>query len=245
MMSLIYGDRHGQSAANIGQSATEYGLILVLLAAVSIGALTSFGVSLQDMYCGLIGSLGGEPAACTGSEIWAENFDNLDAWNITDGKKWDDEEGELCVGPGGEHRGFTGGDDWDDYTVNVDRANLDHGDGYGVYFRVNDEPDINGYVFQYDPGYRGGSYPNGAFLIRKVVNGGETSPIAAQPAPDDFDWYDVDRQVSVEVEGDTFTAFVDGEQVVQATDSQFATGRVGLRTWDGSLGCFDDLTVTR
>jgi hypothetical protein len=149
------------------------------------------------------------------------------------------------VGPGGEHRGFTGEDNWDDYTVNISTANLDHGSGYGVYFRASNEPDIDGYVFQYDPGYRGGHYPNGAFLIRKVVDGDETNPIAVNPAPADYEWYDVDRQVSVKVQGDTFTALIDGEEVVQGTDSQFATGRVGLRTWDGSLGCFDDLTVSQ
>jgi pectate lyase len=238
MMSTIPGERHSQSMA-------EYGLILVLGAAVAIVALTAFGVSLEDMYCGVVGVLGGEPATCTDDVIWTEAFDDLDDWNITNGRKWNNEDGQLCIGPGGEHRGFTGEDGWDDYTINVNTANLDHGNGYGVYFRVSDESDIDGYVFQYDPGYRGGGYPNGAFLIRKMVDGEEAPPIATSAAPADFEWYDVDRQVSVEVQGDTFTAFLDGEEVVQGTDSQFATGRVGLRTWDGSLGCFDDLTVTQ
>ena len=238
MTTVNPGEQHGQSAV-------EYALILVLVGVVTILGMTTFGVGLTEIYCGIIDTLGGEPTACTGSVAWTEDFDDLDDWNITDGKKWNNEDGQLCVGPGGEHRGFTGEDSWDDYTVNVSSANLDHGNGYGVYFRVSNEPDINSYVFQYDPSYRGGSYPNGAFLFRKVVNGNESSPIAASPAPADFEWYDVDHQISIEIRGDTFTAFIDGKKVVQGRDSQFTTGRIGLRTWDGSLGCFDDLTVTQ
>jgi len=93
---------------------------------------------------------------------------------------------------------------------------------------------MNGYVFQYDPGY----YP-GAFIIRKWVNGRELSaPIAVAKAPG-YDWYSSPRDIEVVVEGDTFTAYVDGVEVLTATDSTYATGGSGLRNWDSTKVCFD------
>jgi hypothetical protein len=204
-------------------------------------------VSIRDLYCRVVGIFNVVPAACSTSAagVYSENFDTLDAWNFTRGNTWELADGMLCTNRGGEHRGFSGDSTWDDYTINVDTAEMYRGNGYGVYFRVSDEPDIDGYTFQFDPAYRGGHYPDGAFLIRKVVNGQETPPIAAEPAPPGFEWNDVSHQVTIQVEGDTYTASVDGEQVIQAVDDEFQTGRFGLRTWDSTSACFDNITVTQ
>ena len=37
-------------------------------------------------------------------------------------------------------------------------------------------------------------------------------------------WYDI----TIEVEGDTFTAFIDGEQVLQASDPAIQQGSIGF-----------------
>jgi Flp pilus assembly pilin Flp len=93
---------------------------------------------------------------------------------------------------------------------------------------------MNGYVFQYDPGYSPGS-----FIIRKWVNGRELSvPIAVAKASG-YDWYNTPRDIQVVVKGDTFTAYVDGTPVLTATDSTYTSGGTGIRTWDSTQVCFD------
>ena len=181
---------------------------------------------------------------CEANLAWLEDFSDLSKWNFTNGNGWKVADGKLCVTEGGEHRGFSGDEEWEDYTVNLSGADLTQGNGYGVYFRVSNEPNINGYVFQYDPGYRGGSYPNGAFIIRKVVNGKETGPIGATPAPADFQWNASDRNISIKIEGDNFDVSIDGNNVLSVTDSQFPSGRIGLRSWDSTRACFDGMSVT-
>ena len=222
-----------------GQSLIEYALILALVAVLAIIILTILGVSVSDVYCSIVGIFGGDPAGCQVSLLWSDLFDDLDDWNFTRGNGWELDEGQLCNTQGGEHRGFTGEENWDDYTINVGEAELDQGNGYGVYFRASDEPNVDSYVFQYDPGYG-----SGAFLIRKVRNGNETPPIGIVYAPPGYDWNDQSREVEVDVRGDTFTVSLDGEEVLEVQDDEFPNGKVGLRTWDGTRACFDNLTVT-
>lgn len=221
-----------------GQSIVEYALILSLVVVIVVVALSMLGVTIGDLYCGTLGIFGVEPQDCHGGQILWEDFEDLTDWNFTDGDTWDNSSGQLCTDGGGEHRGFTGDEEMQDYVVTVHTANLTYGNGYGVYFRASNEPNINAYVFQYDPGYGGGE-----FLFRRVTNGSESPPIARAAAPG-FQWANVTREVRVEVEGDTFTAFVDGVQVLAASDSTYTSGRAGLRTWDSTDVCFDDFEIS-
>lgn len=226
-----------------GQSLLEYALILVLATLAAVLSLWVFGLSVQDLYCTTIGALRSDETICTsGTIIMHETFDRMDDrediyWL---GNGWEGEDGQLQATQSGEHRMLLGEDEWEDYTVTVSTADLHQGNGYGVYFRTSGEPDINGYVFQYDPGYG-----NGAFLIRKLVDGRESPPIARINSPEDFNWYDQQREISVSAEGDTFVVSMDGEELMTATDDTYQSGRVGLRTWDSSRATFDDLVVTR
>lgn len=233
-----------QHSMERGQSMVEVALILALAVTVTIIMLVILGVRLRDIYCTVVDAVGSKPIACEGV-LFEEPFASLDAWTFPVGNGWEQQDGQLCNERGGEHRAMAGDASWDDYRVSVDNAEMGQGNGYGVYFRTTEPEAVNGYVFQYDPGYRGAPYPNGAFLIRKVVNGSETSPIAVQAAPPGYEWNDVNRQVEVDVKGDTFTAYIDGEPVVTAQDSQFQNGGIGLRTWNGTQACFDNITVRR
>ncbi|MCK5054045.1 MAG: DUF1080 domain-containing protein [Anaerolineales bacterium] len=232
-----------------GQGLVEFALLIAIIIAGSLIGLAATGTSTMDLYCSALGILNVEPASCQAQDLLAENFDIFDAWNITSGKHWELVAGKLFVGPGGEHRAFTGDENWEDYTINIADAVLDRGNGYGVYFRVSEEPDINGYAFQYDPGYQQGlpgGGKNGAFIIRKIVDGRELwPPLAVEPAPVDYEWRDISRKVSVQLDGDTFTAYIDDQEVVQATDDSYSEGRIGLHTWGGSEASFDGLTVTQ
>jgi len=160
-----------------------------------------------------------------------------DRWQEVAGARWRVEDGRYCAGPGGEHRSFAGDESWTDYTIHVE-ARLEQGPGYGVYFRATDWPRANAYVFQYDLGHEGG-----VFLFRKVVDGQGQEPFAVASVSEGFDWRGVERRIRIAVKGDTLTAYVDDHQVLQARDSTFAAGGVGLRTWGGSEACFDNVRV--
>lgn len=209
-----------------GQSYVEYILIIALVVVITIGVLAAIGTSIKDLYCEVITALGGD--ACQPSE------QELTDWNEIFGD-WDYEDGQVC----GKYNGRTFADGFtgDDYVVNIDSATLERGNGYGVYFRTSDEAAVDGYNFQYDPGWDGG-----AFLFRKWVNGHELPPIAVH-RDRDFDWLGTSRELQVRVEGDTFTAYVDGEEVLTATDDTYSEGGVGLRTWNGTHACFEGVSV--
>jgi Flp pilus assembly pilin Flp len=230
-----------------GQGIVEYALIIALVGIATILSLFVFGVSLRSVYCAAVGGLTGREDVCEPIQelLLTESFDSLDGWSFnSSGTGWVIEEGQLRATRDGEHRAFVGDSSWEDYTVTVDYADLEQGNGYGVYFRAEGEPDsINGYIFQYDPGYDPGR--GGSFIIRKLDNGRESPPIAKALAPEGFDWTDATRQVSVDVRGDTYTVQLDGEEVLSVQDDTYSNGRVGLRTWDGTRATFDDLTVTR
>lgn len=172
-------------------------------------------------------------------------------WKKPMGQYWYLQDGWLCAGRtdggnSGEHRAFTGQSTWTDYTVTV-RAILHEprdryaSQGFGIYFRVTLDASgrPTGYVFQYDPAWHRGS-----FLYRKVVNGSEREPFAWTVAPRDYAWYEVEREIRVVVQGDTFTTYIDGVQVLQASDSEFSAGQIGLRLWGRSNACFDNVRVT-
>jgi hypothetical protein len=126
-----------------------------------------------------------------------------------------------------------------DYTVLLNGSTLSSGSGYGLVFRSQNTPNgITGYVFQYDPGFSPGS-----FLFRKWVNGAELStPIAVAKMPG-YNWYNALNDIKVVVKGNTFTAYVNGQQVLTVKDSTYATGGAGIRTWDSTLVCFDQFEI--
>lgn len=138
-----------------GQGLVEIGLIIALVAAVAILSLAATGTSLQDLYCRVVKTFNstGE-CSLPGNEgpAFSEDFSDISDWHISWGK-WDNSDGTLF----GERWGaifsqdFTG----EDYTVNIDLANLEKGNGYGVWFRAQDFDRPEGYIFQYDPGWGG------------------------------------------------------------------------------------------
>ncbi len=220
-----------QLSGDSGQSVTELAILLGLVAAVVVVGLTMTGEGSRDALCRAASAFGVE---C--GDLFRDEFNSLDNWSIHHGR-WQIRDGRLCIdGPGRIYHPL----DRSDYAINVNLARLTKGNGYGIFFRDSGGDRFNGYSFQYDPGYG-----RGAFIIRKWVNGNELSmPIARADAPG-YNWYGADRVVRLEVVGDTFTAYVDGQPVVQARDSAFSSGGIGFRSWDASSACFDNLSVQR
>ena len=216
-----------------GQSTIEYALLLSLAIVAVILGLRAMGVSTQDVYCRASSILGSDASSCT--HYFEDDFSDLDAWDVVRGD-WRLENGQLCGGPG-EGRIFTDVEA-DDYVINIDSAALFKGNGYGVFFRVTNTPKFNGYSFQFDPGFR-----KGAFIFRKWVRGRELWPPFAIARARGYDWWNTPRQVQLVIQGDTFTVYIDGVSVLSASDDTYSTGGIGLRTWNGTTACFDDLSV--
>jgi len=216
-----------------GQSTIEYALLIALVAVSILLALRALGISVQDVYCVAAEALGSDVASCT--YFFKDDFADMDAWDVDHGN-WRIDNGQLCGGPG-EERIFRDVPS-DDYVINFDSATLFKGNGYGVFFRVTDAPRFNGYSFQFDPGYG-----KGAFIFRKWVRGNELWPPFAIAWAQGYEWWNTPRQVQLAVQGDKFTVYVDGQSVLTATDATYPTGGIGLRTWDSTTACFDDLSV--
>jgi len=223
-----------------GQGLVEY-VILIALITVGIAlGLKLYGVSVRDAYCYVAGKVsGGE--ACKPVQICGDDFStDLAGWNTMQGTSGSITNGQFC--PSSYTLALNAcsmAKPLDDYVVTLNDVNLSSGAGYGIVFRAENPPNgMTGYVFQYDPGYSPGS-----FIIRKWVNGRELSaPIAVAKAPG-YSWYNTPRDIKVVVKGDTFTAYVDGVQVLTAKDSSYATGGAGLRTWDSTLVCLDQFQI--
>lgn len=219
----------------------EYAFLLIFVAIAALAGVIALGASLAGAFEQVVDPMLTPP---TGDEPgWSDDLDDPDfpgwEWNRPHG--WQGNNGQLVLGPSGETRGLSGDAGWADYDMRV-RAILYRGDGYGVYFRSSGTPqNANAYIFQFDPGY---DRPRGSFLFRKIVDGSEKSPFGRVRAPEGFEWYNVWRDIQINVQGDAFTAYIDGQPVLQASDDSYPTGQVGLRTWDHTLAGFDDVQVT-
>lgn len=227
-----------------GQGLAEYGLLLTAVALTAVGILSLLGVQVSDIVCQVAEGVGGEGVCddtffsddfSQGISQWRSFYNQDKNWAVTEGN-----DPQLChIGSSGDFL-LANDSQADNYQISTN-ANLTSGNGYGVLFRASetDNGRLQGYTFQYDPGYGGGQ-----FIMRKWVNGYELyPPFATAKAPDGFDWHDVDRQIEIDVQGDTFTTYIDGEKVLVGQDETYAEGGAGLRTWSGSQACFDDFTV--
>jgi Flp pilus assembly pilin Flp len=226
-----------------GQSLLEYVLIVAVLILVLIAAVPNLRSSILGVFTRTQSSLIQDSDPHDPSEppvpspyLWSDELNNLDHWSPVRGT-WEASNGVLRNTSSGEGRIFTPYSG-DDFMVDIDIAHLIQGNGYGVWLRANevDGNNINGYTFQYDPGYGGGE-----FIMRKWVNGSERAPFARVSA-EGYDWYDP-HKVQVIANGDTFTVMIDGQQVLTAQDSTYTSGQVGLRTWSTTRTEFHGFSI--
>ena len=179
------------------------------------------------------------------------------------GENYKVEDGKYYVGPGdkngifGEHRIFTGNEDWSDYTIDVTLSGETHvigknnpkSSGFGIFFRstsIDDINDINSYVFQYEVDKKG----QGSFLYRKITQDNElhVDKSIIMEVPDDSPPWTLSEvhNVKIEVEGNRFITYVDGEKVLdyEDNDNPFTSGQIGFRVWYDGYAVFDSIAVT-
>lgn len=176
-----------------------------------------------------------EPAVSQ-APLFSSDFSSMSMIKVLSGK-WVIAHDVMKNISDGEARVSFGDNSWKDYSLTLN-ATLDRGSGYGVYYRADGKAAISGYVFQYDPGLGGGT-----FLVRKVVAGVESAPIASVSIPAGFPVYDVQHQIQISVVGSEQNIYVDGNKVLTLTDTAFTSGSAGLRTWDSTRAEFDSVTI--
>jgi len=139
-----------------------------------------------------------------------------------------------------ENRAVFGDPTWTNYVLNTN-AVLSKGNGYGIYYRAtvpNASSAINGFIFQFDPGL------GNKFLVRKVINGKETSPIQSASMPAGFSLNTM-HSISISISGDKHVIKVDGAVVLDFANNSFMNGQAGVRSWGSSNVNFDNLEVTK
>ena len=221
-----------------GQGLVEFGIILVGVALAVILILSATGASLSQVYCLAVRGLGGQGCGCS---FAFDDPSELEDWEGSNPEIFGVEDGKACItGDGKRARSFLNSCSTDfganNFVVNVNGATVAYqagnkNTGFDTWFRAQD--DDNGYHFTYN---------SRANLIRfwKQVNG-KWIRLAHSKVP--ADWGSQELNFKIVVEGDTFTAYKDGVVVLQATDSTYSEGKVGLRNKPSSKTCVDELTV--
>lgn len=177
------------------------------------------------------------PVGETANVLFSTGFDNMNNLKILMGK-WSINNGSLLSTATGESRLAFGDNAWTDYEIKVG-AVLTKGNGYGIYYRADGNPNITGYVFQYDPGL------GNKFVVRKVINGQQQSPSQSVSMPAGFAILNQAHDISIAVVGNRQIIKVDNQPVMDFTDSSFTSGSGGFRTWSGTTASFDNLTVVK
>ena len=126
----------------------------------------------------------------------------------------------------GQNRLVATGGPWEDFVFQTTAALLS-GNGYGMYYRCDSNPNITGYSLKFDPGQ------GNRFAVSKVVAGNEFSYFQAVNMPAGFQ-VNGQHSISVSVQGEHHVIKVDGSTVMDFRDSQFSSGTVGLCSWSNN-----------
>jgi prepilin-type N-terminal cleavage/methylation domain-containing protein len=188
-------------------------------------------------------SKGNDTVACSvhyisaDSPLWSTLWANLDGFRTIMGR-WTVAGGVISSDATSyQNRGLFGSAAWTDVRI-TSRVTLNSGPGYGIYFRATQGASgPTGYTFQYDPGL------GNKFVVRKVVNGVESGPIAQSSMPAGFAIYGTSHDVEITAIGNRIVAKVDGKIVLDFVDSTFASGQAGLRSWNKSAVGFGGVNV--
>ncbi|NQU63315.1 MAG: hypothetical protein HQ517_03380 [SAR324 cluster bacterium] len=228
------GANHFKSEA--GQGLVEYVLITALIGLALFLSLRVTGTTVRELYCDIGSGLGGQGCGCTSA------FDDpaeIDDWGGSNKEGFlTIEDGKICnSGPKSSFLNSCS-KDFGSSDMNADISGVSietiRGGNSGFDFLFRSQDENNGYHFTYN---------SQDHLIRfwKRVDGrwillsSKRSPVEWSQQPElDF---------QVKVIGDTFTAYKDGEAVLQASDDAYAEGQYGLRNKPGSKTCFDNISV--
>jgi type IV pilus assembly protein PilB len=148
-------------------------------------------------------------------------------------EKWQHIEGRQGASQYGEEHAWVKEAVSDDFVFTL-RARLNEGQGYGIWFRADPEK-LDGYCFQYDTSHTGGS-----LVLNKWENFNQQTIISV---PWDKSWYEQMREIEIRAVGADISITVDGQEIINLTDKQYRSGRIGFRLWDKSKADFEDTSL--
>ncbi|MBT3266770.1 hypothetical protein HN371_06415 [Candidatus Poribacteria bacterium] len=195
--------------------------------------LRRFGVSAAALL--ITTALALPQTATAGTQVW-DFEDGASDWSAPNGT-WEASGGVYSEVSGADPamHSVVGDDSWDDYVVST-KVRFDEGDWAGIAFRVMS--DFEYYVYYLNlPDNKSElwQHTDGAFDSR--VN------IADIPGVNILIEEGVMHDVQVVAEGENFELWIDGELQSSQSNSDYATGKVGVWTW-ATMASFDDFTVT-
>lgn len=170
-----------------------------------------------------------------GEQLWEFDSDS-DDWKVANGN-WSVTDGvyQLTKGGAAEHT-LVGESSWSDYTIEA-KVRIDDGNWAGIAFRAKSEMEYYVYYF---------NVPDNKTEFWKHTAGGWTSrtnlaqiPAAGGVEIKNGEWIDM----MIEVAGDTFTLYINGEKQSDNQDPSYDSGQVGAWAWQTAVS-FDDFRVT-
>ncbi|MGC8879218.1 MAG: hypothetical protein ACP5R2_08335 [Anaerolineae bacterium] len=234
-----------------GQGIIEYALILALLAAVAVLALSAMGVSLQNVLSEVVSALGGlgveQPPSC--EVFYQSQFDRgINEWyqlkkGLWSGK-WHNIAGKMVGDP--LAAALLKPVNQADYVVTAESIELkkirDSYQGFALIFRAPAlAGDLEGYMFEFE---KKNAADAGLMYFSKWVHGYQVfPPLASAAVPADFNWNNV-QQMRITVRGDVFTAFINGREVLRVRDATYTQGYVGMAVNYGSRAAVGNFSVT-
>jgi len=174
----------------------------------------------------------------------------IDDFNDGNDNGWEAIQGEWSV-KGGEyiqkdtvwtstdsnetyHRSFFGDEDWTDYTLEAKVRMEGGGDTaaiVGIFFRLTEKTEEGDYYY-----FRLDARPAEGPALIKSPN---TILLENMAKPSELEQ---DYILKVEVDGDNFKCYIDGELEIEFFDNSFPSGAIGVGTFN-TEGYFDDVTV--
>lgn len=222
-----------------GQGLVEYALIFVGVSLVIILILSLMGTSVGQVYCQAVQGLGGAGCGCS---FTFNDGDDLGDWTGSSPESFGIEQNKACItGNGNQALTFLNSCSSDlgsdDFVVSLEAVTVDRvvdnnkNTGLDVWFRAQD--DQNGYHFTYNS--------KGNFVrFWKRVDG---KWIRLAHAKVSSDWANQENDFQIRVAGDSFTAYRNGQEILQAADGAYQEGKVGLRNKPSSKSCVGSLSV--
>ena len=144
-----------------------------------------------------------------------ENDAQLKDWTVINGK-WNIEGGKLKGELLGDYIGIVAGDlEWEDYTLEMETTVAE---GKYTYWMVRVQTDpLSYYTLERHDGNASPIWRRDAGQHTKIGND--------VPLPGDH----LESHIwTIEVKGDTITAYLDGEELLSAEDKTYKKGRIGL-----------------
>lgn len=157
------------------------------------------------------------------------NSDGSPIWT-TSGGTWTtqaDGGAVYCANTTQQAFAVSGDSTWTDYTYSI-KVKSNNSMGNGMCLRINDVNNL--YIFQIDN--------SSTVSLAKLVNGTRTVIGTAAYSTNLMQWYNL----SASVTGSQIKAYIDGQLLINITDSTFSSGKIGL--YAQSNVSFDDLEVT-